>query len=99
MKTFDLFLKQVITEKATGHEKDGKYQFFVRKDATKIDIREAFKKIYGVDVIKVNVMRTAGKTKMTKAGMSAVKKPALKKVIITTKSKKTVDILKPKIKA
>lgn len=99
MKTFDLFLKQVITEKSTGHEKDGKYQFFVRKDATKIDIREAFKMIYGIDVVKVNVMRTAGKTKMTNARMPAVKKHEFKKVIITTKSKKTVDILKPKIKA
>ena len=98
MQNFDLIIKPVITEKATAHEKDGKYQLFVRNDATKIDIKNAFKKLYGVDVIKVNVMRTAEKHRLTKSRSLSVKKPSYKKVIITTKGKKAVDMLKPKLK-
>lgn len=97
MKTFDILLKPVVTEKATSSEKEGKYQFFVRHDATKVDIKDAFSKIYGVTAVKVNAMRTAGKKKMS-GRREVTKKPEMKKVIITTKGKKTLDVLKPKLK-
>lgn len=98
MNNFDLILKPVITEKATANEKEGKYQFFVRKHATKIDIRAAFEKLYGIDVVKVNAMRTAGKTRMGKTRRATTKKREYKKIIITTKGRKTIDVLKPKLK-
>lgn len=98
MKTFDLLLRPVITEKATSSEKEGKYQFFVRKDATKIDIKEAFEKLYGVDVTKVNMMRTASKMRYGRVRKPTMKKAEFKKVIITTKGKKTLDVMKPKMK-
>lgn len=98
MKTFDVFLRPVITEKATANEKDGKYQFFVRKDVTKIDIQEAFEKLYGVVVTKVNVMRTASKSRAGRIRRPVTKKAEFKKVIITTKGKKTLDVMKPKMK-
>lgn len=98
MKTFDLFIKPVITEKATSFEGEGKYQFFVRKDATKIDISSAFEKIYGVKVIKVNVINTAGKSKSGRTRRPIAKKAEFKKVIISTKGKKTLDITKFKVK-
>ncbi len=98
MNNFDLFLRPVVTEKATSAEKEGKYQFFVRKRATKIDIRHAFEKLYGVAVSKMNVMLTAEKTKMGKTRRPTLKKHEFKKVIITTKGKKTVDLNKPKLK-
>lgn len=99
MQDYNLFIKPVITEKATSLEKEGKYQFFVRKNATKIDIKTGFKKLYEVDVIRVNVMRTAPKTRAGKNRMPVTKKAEFKKVIITTKGKKTVDLTKPKLKA
>lgn len=99
MNALDLILRPVITEKATVSEKEGKYQFFVRKNATKIDIREAFEKIYGVEAVKVNVIRTASKTRMGRIRRPVMKKHELKKVIVTTKGKKTIDATKPKIKS
>jgi len=99
MNTFDIILRPVITEKATASEKEGKYQFFVRKNATKIDIREAFEKIYGIEAVKVNVMRTAAKTKIGRIRRPVMKKHELKKVIVTTKGKKTLDVTKPKVKS
>ena len=98
MKIFDLLLRPVITEKATDSEKEGKYQFYVRKDATKIDIKEAFEKLYGVVVLKVNAMRTPSKSRLSKVRRPSVKRAELKKVIITTKGKKTLDVMKPKMK-
>lgn len=98
MELFHLFLKPVVTEKATAQSKNGKYEFFVRANATKISIREAFQKLYGVPVMKVNVMRTAEKMRTGKNRMPAMKKRSYKKVIICTKGKKTIDIMKPKLK-
>lgn len=99
MEFFNLFLKPVVTEKATAAASSGKYEFFVRADATKISIKSAFTKLYGVPVSKVNVMRTAEKMRVSKNRMSTTKKHSYKKVIISTKGKKTIDIMKPKFKA
>jgi len=98
MNNFNLFIRPVITEKATQSEAIGKYQFFVRKNATKIDIAAAFKKLYGVDVTKINMMRTPVKLKTGASRRTSIKKHELKKVIITTKSQKKIDALKPKLK-
>lgn len=98
MQILDFILRPVITEKATDCGKEGKYQFFVRKNATKIDIKKMFETLYGVAVVKVNVIRTASKTKMGSTRRPVMKKHEFKKVIITTKGKKTLDITKPKFK-
>lgn len=98
MQNFRLIIRPVITEKATASEKEGKYQFLVRGEATKIDIRQAFEAIYGVHVTKINVMRTPGKTRIGKTRAPSRKRREYKKVIISTKGKKTVDISKPKFK-
>ena len=98
MNNFDFILRPVITEKATGAEAKGKYQFFIRDRSTKVDIKKAFEKLYGVKVVKVNVINTPEKNKLGKNRKPQIKKHALKKVIITTKGKKTIDVLKPKLK-
>lgn len=98
MNIFDVIIRPVITEKATGLEKDGKYQLLVRRQATKIDVKEAFKKLYGVEVLKVNSMHTAGKTRIGRSRKPVTKKHEFKKVIVTTKAKKTIDLIKPKLK-
>lgn len=99
MSAFDIILRPVITEKATAGEKEGKYQFFVQKHASKIAVRQAFEMIYGIPAIKVNVIRTAAKTRMGKIRRPVMKKHEFKKVIVTTKGKKTIDATKPKIKS
>lgn len=99
MNTLNLILRPVITEKATASEKAGKYQFFVQKNATKVSVRQAFEKLYGVKVSKMNMLRTAEKTKSGRSRIAVIKKHELKKVIITTQGKKTVDVAKPKLKA
>ncbi|MBP9718154.1 50S ribosomal protein L23 [Candidatus Gracilibacteria bacterium] len=89
----------IITEKATSQQKDGKYQVKVAPHATKIQVAKAFKALYGVDVIKVNAMRTNEKFRVGKNRMMNVKKHAFKKMVLTVKDKKAVDLAKPNIKA
>ena len=50
--------------------------------ATKIDVKNAFKTIYGVEVEKVNVLRTREKFHNTKLGV-ARKKGSEKKAMVT----------------
>lgn len=99
MLNFNLLQRAVITEKATAAQQEGKYQFFARKDATKVEIAQAFKKLYGVDVAKVNVMRTPGKQRTGRTRNIVTKKRECKKVIITVKGKKNIDVNKPKLKS
>ncbi|MBI4994469.1 50S ribosomal protein L23 [Candidatus Peregrinibacteria bacterium] len=98
MLKFDFILRPVITEKATLASEKGKYQFFVRKNTTKVDIKNAFEKLYGVKAVKVNIINTAGKTKTGKTRRPTIKKAEFKKVIVSTKGKKTIDIAKPKLR-
>ena len=98
MSHIHCIIRPVVTEKATSGEAKGKYQLVVHSSATKIDIKNAFKALYGADVTKVNVMHTAGKTKTGRTRKPVTKKATFKKVIVTTKEKKPIDLTKPKTK-
>jgi len=90
----DIIKKPVITEKMTAMgEKLNRYGFIVDKRANKLQIKEAIKEIYGVEVTAVNTMSYSGKTKsrFTKAGFISGKTNAFKKAIITIAEGETID--------
>ncbi len=59
-----IILRPIISEKSTDlKEKGNFYCFEVHKDVSKLDIKDAIKKAYNVNVIKVNVMNIRGKRK------------------------------------
>lgn len=100
MKELSTLLKPVITEKATDLQSDGKYMFFVNKTATKVDVKKAVEAIYGAKVKVVRIVNTQPKKRFTAKRRVLVKKPALKKAIITLKKgEKKIDINKIKVKA
>ena len=75
----DIILKPIVTEKSSMDMQEGKYTFKVAKNATKIDIKNAVEKLFGVKVLKVNTMRYDGKKKrvgvhqgLTKAWKKAI---------------------------
>ena len=98
MKHLQILIKPVVTEKATAHEKEGKYQFYVRQNATKIDVQMAFEKLYGAKVRNVRMMYTTRKSKIGRTRKEVTKRPVFKKAIITLREKKEVNLLKPKLK-
>ena len=77
--------KPLVTEKVSALNEKGKYGFIVDTDANKVEIKNAVEKQYGVNVEKVNTMMVMGKkkTRYTKAGVLAGRKPSYKKAIVT----------------
>ena len=59
----DIIIKPIITEKSTYAQAQGKYTFKVNKKATKIDIKNAVQKLFGVKVTNVSTMIVKGSTK------------------------------------
>ena len=53
---YDIIIRPVITEKSNEMSEDKKYVFEVSQKANKIQIREAIRVIFNVDVNKVNTM-------------------------------------------
>jgi large subunit ribosomal protein L23 len=90
----EIIKKPVITEKMTEMgEKLNRYGFIVDKRANKLQIKEAVKEIYGVEVADVNTMNYSGKTKsrFTKAGFISGKTNSFKKAIVTLADGETID--------
>ena len=86
--------KPVITEKMTAiSEKLNKFAFIVDKNTNKYQIKDAVEKLYGVKVVAVNTMNYDGKKKSryTKSGAIAGRRPAFKKAIVTLNEGETID--------
>ncbi|HQQ11934.1 MAG TPA: 50S ribosomal protein L23 [Bacteroidales bacterium] len=90
----NIIVKPLITEKMTAiGEKLQQYGFIVDRRANKIQIKEAIKELYGVEVSTVNTMNYDGKRKsrFTKTGVIAGKTSAFKKAVVTLAEGETID--------
>lgn len=85
--------KPLVTEKVSALNEKGKYGFIVDADANKVEIKNAVEKQYGVNVEKVNTMNVMGKmkTRYTKTGILAGRKPNYKKAIVTLAQGDVID--------
>ena len=72
--------KPLLTEKSTLLREDDKYVVQVDKDATKIEIKEAFEALFDVKVVSVNTMNVIGKKK--RQGRFEGKRADWKKAIV-----------------
>jgi large subunit ribosomal protein L23 len=89
-----VILKPIITEKMTQMgEKLNRYGFKVDKRANKLQIAQAIKDLYGVEVAAVNTMVFSGKNKsrFTKSGVLSGRTNTYKKAIITLAKGETID--------
>ena len=75
----DILIEPVLSEKATQLREEGKYVFKVHPDASKIQLKEAVRKLYGVKVVDCTVMNVFGKIKRvrTKPGRTSNWKKAI----------------------
>lgn len=95
MSLFNVIVKPIVTEKTAIMSVSGKnsvYTVEVSPSSTKVDVKNAFKTIYGVDVEKVNIVKTRQKFKYAKKGMVSRKKES-KKAYVTLKEGQSVDFL------
>lgn len=77
----ETIIKPIITERSNDGVQFGKYTFKVNKKATKVDIKRACEKLFGVKVLKVNTISVKGKTK--RVGRSIGRTSDWKKAIVT----------------
>ena len=77
----DIIIRPLITEKSNELMGLGKYTFVVDKRATKIDVKKAIEKLFGVKVLRVSIMNYRGKNK--RVGVHRGQKPSWKKAIVT----------------
>lgn len=90
----NILTKPIITEKTSRSQENGIYTFIVVKDATKIDIKNAFEALYGEKVTKVQILYRKPKVKTVGAGKKFTKRSEVKKAVIKITKGKKVDILK-----
>jgi large subunit ribosomal protein L23 len=85
--------RPLVTEKVSALNEKGKYGFLVGIDANKVEIKQAVEKLYGVNVERVNTINVMGKfkTRYTKAGVLAGRKPNYKKAIVTLAQGEVID--------
>ena len=89
-----VIIKPIITEKMTHlGEKLNRYGFMVDRRANKLQIMQAIKDLYGVDVAAVNTMVFSGKNKsrFTKTGVISGRTNTYKKAIVTLAKGETID--------
>ncbi|QGR02667.1 50S ribosomal protein L23 [Ehrlichia ruminantium] len=64
---FNIIHSSIITEKAVLlNEKFNKYAVYVSSDANKQKIKKALKVVFGLDVVRINVLNQKGKRKYFK---------------------------------
>ena len=81
LTSHDIIRKPVITEKSMAAMAEKKYTFIVHMSANKVQIKKAVEEVFGVNVEKVQTIRTMGKT--NRMGVHVGKRADQKKAIIT----------------
>jgi large subunit ribosomal protein L23 len=76
----DVLIGPVLTEKALALHKDGKYTFYVKRDANKVDIKKAVEQLFNVKVVKVYTLYVRGKQK--RRGYTEYRTPDRKKAVV-----------------
>ena len=95
MKTSEVLIKPILTEKANSQQETlRRYAFKVARKANKLEIRNAIQQFYGVNVVDVNTVVVPGKskTRFTKAGYIKGQKSAYKKAMVTVAEGETIDL-------
>ena len=81
MHPYSVIQKPILSEKSNDlREREGKYSFVVKRDATKDDVKKAVSMIWGVEVVDVRTMIQRGKVK--RRGMNMSKTSNFKKAIV-----------------
>ena len=79
----DIILAPVVSEKSYGLIEQGVYTFIVHPSASKPEISDAVKAIWGVDVIQVNTLNRKGKTQRTRRSNREGRRADTKRAIVT----------------
>ena len=87
----DVVKRPLITEKSErGRETARQFAFEVHRDATKIQVKNAVEKLFGVHVVAVRTSISRGKNK--RVGRNMGRRPNWKKAIVTLKEGEAISL-------
>jgi large subunit ribosomal protein L23 len=87
----DIVRRPLITEKGERNRAAAQqYAFEVHRQATKIQVKGAVEKLFGVHVLAVRTLTQRGKAK--RVGRSVGHRPSWKKAIVTLKQGETIPL-------
>jgi large subunit ribosomal protein L23 len=88
---FHLIKRPVVTEKSTTmQDLRNQFTFEVAPAANKSEVRKAIETLFGVEVVKVNIVNNPGKTRRA-VGRPGQTRP-WKKAVVTLKKGDTIEI-------
>jgi len=87
---YRVLLSPVVTEKSALLAQQSQYIFMITPTATKMDVRNAIHKVYGVRPVAVNIAKLKGK--VVRFGRTYGRQALRKKAIITLPAGKTIDV-------
>lgn len=94
MNLSQILVRPVMTEKTVSQEINNKFSFVVHESATKVDVKNALMELYGVKVVKVNMLKGLPKFRLGKGRKPMQKRPATRHAIVTLKAGEKLDLTK-----
>jgi large subunit ribosomal protein L23 len=86
----DIILRPIVTEKAAHLAAEGQYVFAIAPHATKVQVKNAIRIMYGMTPISVNMQVVEGKA--VRFGRSLGKRKNWKKAIVTLPEGKKIEV-------
>lgn len=87
----NVVIRPIITEKSMRDADKSKFTFFVRKNATKKEIKAAVEKLFSVTVVSVATAVVKGKTHRVGVRRNEVVKSPMKKAMVALKAGQKID--------
>ena len=87
-----VLLRPVVSEKSYALMEDGAYVFVVAPDATKVDVRQAVERVFGVRVKSVNTLNRKGKRRRNRKANTFGTRSSTKRAIVTLAGGDKIDL-------
>lgn len=91
MSHYDIIQAPVVSEKSYAGMERGVYAFWVRKNATKTEIKDAIQRAFEVQVVGISTMNVRGKPK--RVGKFTGHRPDRKKAVVRLAEGQTIAAL------
>ncbi len=88
----DVILAPVVSEKSYALIDQNVYTFKVHPDASKPEIADAVREIFGVRVVKVNTLNREGKRKRNRRTWTYGKRASSKRAMVTLAPGDSIDL-------
>lgn len=87
-----VIIKPRISEKSVGMGEKNVYTFIIRANATKYDVRDAVKQIWGVTPVKVNIVNKSPRQYLSRSKGRTVSEKGMKKAYVYLQAGDSIEL-------